>query len=205
LGSGVTGGLLVPDEFIIDPWSVSVAFATQALIAGADFKLNCSVTGIEFSSNIFKIRHSNGVIKSKFVINAAGLYSDRIDNLLGYNNLKITPRRGELIVFDKLSRKLVNHIVLPVPTKMGKGVLVSPTIFGNVMLGPTAVDVQDKDDKSTTESGLEFLKSQGTGQSLVPILLREEITTIYTGLRAASNQSDYLIIARIKIHQLLWN
>ena len=191
LGRGALAGLEVPDEFIIDPWSVSVAFATQAKIRGAEVRLNSEVTSVSEENGAYSLTTTSGVIKTKFVINAAGLYSDWIDTLFGFNDLVITPRRGELIVFDKLSRKLVNHIILPVPTKMGKGVLISPTIFGNVMLGPTAVDVTDKNDKSVTEAGIEFLLEKG--RKLSPALLKEEITTMYAGLRAASNQTDYMI------------
>ena len=196
LGAGILGGLEIPDEFIIDPWSVSVAFATQAQRAGAEFKFNSEVLSIEQSPNVFSIQTSNGNIKSTYIINAAGLYSDVIDRYLGFMELEIHPRRGELIVFDKLARTLVNHIILPVPTKMGKGVLVSPTIFGNIMLGPTAVDVKDKEDRSTTNEGINYLLQKG--EQLAPKLLTEEITTMYTGLRAASNQPDYFIKRREK-------
>jgi glycerol-3-phosphate dehydrogenase len=194
LGPGILGGLEIPDEFIIDPWSVSVAFATQAKRVGADFKFNSKVLSISQTIEGFSIETKNENIQSAFLINAAGLYSDVIDRHLGFTDLEIHPRRGELIVFDKLARTLVNHIILPVPTKMGKGVLVSPTIFGNIMLGPTAVDVKDKEDTSTTEEGVNYLLQKG--KSLAPKLLKEEITTMYTGLRAASNQPDYFIKRR---------
>ena len=141
---------------------------------------------------VTSIKTSQGNFNCKYVINSAGLFSDEIENLIGFDELKVHPRRGELIVFDKLARKLFNHIILPVPTKMGKGVLISPTIFGNVMLGPTAKDVEDKNDRRTTQEGLDYLIEKG--KKLAPVLLKEEITTMYTGLRAASNQSDYYIV-----------
>ena len=194
LGSGVLGGLEIPDEFIIDPWSVSIAFATQTKKAGADFKFDSEVLAISQNPGGFTIRTTKENIACTYIINAAGLYSDLIDRYLGFSDLEINPRRGELIVFDKMARNLVHHIILPVPTKMGKGVLVSPTIFGNIMLGPTAVDVTDKEDKSTTEEGINYLLQKG--ELLAPQLLNEEITTMYTGLRAASNQPDYFIKRR---------
>ena len=191
LVSGVLGGLEIPDEFIIDPWSVSIAFATQAQRAGADFKFDSEVLTIAQVPQGFSIQTKNETIQCAFIINAAGLYSDVIDRMLGFSELKINPRRGELIVFDKLARNLLHHIILPVPTNMGKGVLVSPTIFGNIMLGPTAVDVIDKEDKSTTEEGVNYLLKKGN--QIIPKLLDEEVTTMYTGLRAASNEPDYFI------------
>jgi glycerol-3-phosphate dehydrogenase len=109
--------------------------------------------------------------------------------MAGLNGFTVTPRRGELIVFDKLSRRLVSHILLPVPTGKTKGVLIAPTVFGNVMLGPTADDIQRKDDTSSTVDGLARLRAQG--ERLMPDLLENEVTAVYAGLRAATEHSDY--------------
>ena len=103
----------------------------------------------------------------------------------------VTPRRGELIVFDKLARPLVRHVILPVPTKAGKGVLVSPTVFGNVVLGPTAEDVPDKSAADSTAAGLASLLAKG--RRIVPALVDEEVTAVYVGLRAATEHADYQI------------
>ena len=109
----------------------------------------------------------------------------------GISAFTVTPRRGELLVFDKLSRGLVNRIVLAVPSKVGKGVLISPTIYGNVMLGPTAEDLSDKADTGTSEAGFDFLLEKG--RRLMPRLLDEEVTASYAGLRATIDRDDYLI------------
>jgi glycerol-3-phosphate dehydrogenase len=127
------------------------------------------------------------------VINAAGLGADVIDGQFGFARFTVTPRRGELIVYDKLARPLVDTIVLPVPTARGKGVLVSPTIYGNVMLGPTSEDLADRTATGTSRDGLLSLLDKGG--RLMPQLLEEEITATYAGLRAAIDQSDYLIDA----------
>jgi glycerol-3-phosphate dehydrogenase len=111
--------------------------------------------------------------------------------MFGYDRFQVTPRRGELLVFDKLARPLVNKIVLPVPTARGKGVLISPTIYGNIMLGPTAEDLQDRTATGTSEAGLDFLL--GKSRRLMPRLLDEEVTASYAGLRAAIDAGDYLI------------
>jgi glycerol-3-phosphate dehydrogenase len=95
------------------------------------------------------------------VINAAGLRSGEIHRMSGFDGFTVTPRRGELIMFDKLSRPLVRHAILPVPTATTKGVLIAPTVFGNVMLGPTAVDVERKDDMSSTAEGIAYLERRG--------------------------------------------
>ncbi len=198
LGKGALGALTVPGEWIIDPWTPIVAFATQAKLAGAEILLKTKVEKITYSDNQFRLSTTNGnqsvEILAKYLINAAGLYSDEIDGQLGIADFKITPRRGELIVFDKFARRLINHVILPVPSSMGKGVLISPTVFGNIMLGPTAENLTDKSATGSTNSGLESLKQKG--QKIAPALLDEEITAIYAGLRAASEHSDY----QIKLH-----
>ncbi|MFM7495574.1 MAG: NAD(P)/FAD-dependent oxidoreductase [Candidatus Nanopelagicus sp.] len=200
LGKGALAALTVPGEWIIDPWTPIVAFATQAKLAGAHILLNTKVEKITYSDNQFKLAtitpDGSHQITSKYLINAAGLYSDEIDGQLGVADFKITPRRGELIVFDKLARKLINHVILPVPSSMGKGVLVSPTVFGNIMLGPTAENLEDKTATGSTKSGLDTLKAKG--EKIAPALLDEEITAIYAGLRAASEHADY----QIKLHKV---
>ncbi|RZK70750.1 MAG: FAD-dependent oxidoreductase, partial [Rhodococcus sp. (in: high G+C Gram-positive bacteria)] len=134
---------------------------------------------------------SSGDISARWVINAAGLGADYIDKEFGYDRFHVTPRRGELLVYDKLARPLIDKIVLPVPTSRGKGVLVSPTIYGNVMLGPTAEDLTDRSATATSEAGFEFLL--GKGGTLMPRLLEEEVTATYAGLRAATDYGDYLV------------
>jgi glycerol-3-phosphate dehydrogenase len=194
LGEGAVAALTVPGEWVIDPWSPIVAFATQAKLAGAQVLLNTKVESITPSAEQFLLTTNNGQLSCKYLINAAGLYSDEIDNKLGFNDFKITPRRGELIVFDKLARSQINHIILPVPTKMGKGVLVSPTVFGNIMLGPTAENLEDKTATGTTPDGIAGLLERV--KKIAPSLINEEITATYAGLRAASEHSDY----QIKLH-----
>lgn len=191
VNSGALGGLMVPGEFIICPFSIPLSFATQAVLNDVKLLLNFPVTDIIEENDVYTLSGSGGTVKSKYVINAAGLNSDVIDHLLGFERFKVTPRRGELIVFDKLARNLVNHVLLPVPTSITKGVLVSPTVFGNIMLGPTAEDLDDKEATNTSTEGLEFLWKKGEG--IISKLLDEEVTSTYAGLRAATEHSDYQI------------
>lgn len=191
LGSGVTGGLTVPGEAVIDAWSLPIGLVTDAVNRGATLLLGHHVEAIETSECETRIHTSGGDVHAQWVINAAGLGSDAIDELFGYDRLKVHPRRGELLVFDKLAARLADKIVLAAPSKAGKGVLISPTAFGNLMLGPTSEDMEDKSDTSTTREGLNFLLEKGA--RIIPALLEEEVTAAYAGLRAANNQSDYLI------------
>ena len=191
LGPGALGGLVVPDEGIICPWTTPLAYATEAHLRGVEFLLDCPVLGVEVGAESTTLVTSRGSIGARWVVNAAGLASDVVDGFFGYSRFTVVPRRGELIVYDKFARGLVDHIVLPVPTSKGKGVLVSPTIYGNVMLGPTSENLADRTDTATTEDGFNFLLTKGRG--IMPRLLDEEVTASYAGLRASTEQSDYIV------------
>lgn len=195
LGHGALGGLTVPDESIICTWTVTLALATDARQRGAELLFHRRVESVDTTTEdgVTVLHTSGGDVRARYVINAAGLGCDLIDAMYGYHRFTVTPRRGELFVFDKLARPLVDKIVLPVPSKLGKGVLVSPTIYGNVMLGPTAEDLEDRTDTATSEEGFEFLLSKG--KKLMPRLLQEEVTASYAGLRAAVDVGDYIIEA----------
>lgn len=191
LGAGALGGLVVPDESIICTWTVNLALATDAVNRGAVLMTNRRVERVDVGTEVTTVHTSAGPIVARWVVNAAGLGADVVDALFGHARFTVTPRRGELIVYDKLARPLVDVIVLPVPSARGKGVLISPTIYGNVMLGPTSENIVDRAATATTQAGLDFLLAKG--RALMPRLLEEEITATYAGLRAAIDSSDYLI------------
>src|SRR5687768_7214435 len=191
LGEGALGGMFVPGEGILCTFTIPLACATQAVVNGVTLKLNFAVKSIKKTEDGSIISNGSEEIQAKWVINAAGLYSDEINHHFGYENFKVTPRRGELIVYDKLARPLVNHVLLPVPTAITKGVLISPTIYGNVLLGPTAEDLPEKTATNTSAKGLQSLLEKG--EKILPALLEEEVTATYAGLRAATEHSDYQI------------
>jgi glycerol-3-phosphate dehydrogenase len=191
LAEGVRGGLTVPGESIICTWTTSLAYATEARARGARLLLEHHVDRVEVAADRTTLRTPVGDVRARFVVNAAGLRADAVDALFGHHRITVTPRRGELLVFDKLARPLAARIILPVPTSMGKGVLIAPTVYGNVMLGPTAEELSDKDATGTSEAGLRLLLSKG--EALMPDLLREEITATYAGLRAKIDSDDFVI------------
>jgi glycerol-3-phosphate dehydrogenase len=191
LGRGALGGLRIPDEALICPFTPPLAFATQAVVNGVDLRLDSPLHAVQVGPDATELATGSGTLRARFIVNAAGLYADTVDRLFGHADFTVTPRRGELIVFDKLARPLIAHILLPVPTKVSKGVLVSPTVFGNVVLGPTAEDVPDKDARGSTAEGLASLLDKG--RRLLPALLDEEVTAVYVGLRAATEHADYQI------------
>jgi glycerol-3-phosphate dehydrogenase len=200
LGPGALGALEIPDESIICPWTTPLAFATEAVRAGVRLALRTRVTGIRPAAGGpgghgaagHEIQTAGGgSLRCRWLVNAAGLDSDRVDAMADGGGFTITPRRGELIVYDKLARPLLRSILLPVPTARTKGVLVAPTVYGNVLLGPTAQDVPDRSDTATTGTGLAALLAEGG--RVLPGLVREEVTACYAGLRAATEHRDYQI------------
>ena len=192
LGPGARGALEIPDEHIVCPFTPPLAYATQAVLAGTDLRPAERVTRLDrLDAGGWLLETTRGELTAGWIVNAAGLHSDEVHRMAGHDGFKVTPRRGELIVYDKLSRPLIRHIVLPVPTATTKGVLVAPTVFGNVMLGPTAVDIDRKDDTSSTAEGLAYLRS--LGGRLMPDLAEHEITAVYVGLRAATEHADYQV------------
>ncbi|KMO83920.1 NAD(P)/FAD-dependent oxidoreductase [Mycolicibacterium chlorophenolicum] len=191
LGPGALAGLTVPGESIICTWTTNLALATDAVARGAILLRGARVTGATVGPEHTTLHTTRGDVRGRWVINAAGLGADLLDAEFGHQRFTVTPRRGELLVFDKLARPMVPVIVLAVPSSRGKGVLVSPTIYGNVMVGPTSENLTDRTATGTSESGFEFLVSKG--RALMPALFDEEITATYAGLRAASDHDDYLI------------
>lgn len=197
LAPGATGAVEIPGESIICAFTTPLAFATQAVCNGVEVRFDSAVVAHENDSqgnHVLSI-DGGGEMRARYVVNAAGLHSDDVHGLFGHDGFSVVPRRGELIVFDKLSRSLVSHILLPVPTAKTKGMLVAPTVFGNVMVGPTADDIEDKSATGSTDVGIRALVDKGT--ALVPSLMQEEVTAVYAGLRAATEHSDY----QISVHE----
>lgn len=195
LGPGAMGALAVPDEAIICPFTTPLALATDAVLHGVRLLRRTAVTGLRRADGhgeaLVEVSTTRGVMRARWVVNAAGLRADEVDGLLGVERFTVTPRRGELIVFDKLARSLLSHILLAVPGRLGKGVLVSPTVLGNVVLGPTAVDIADKEATGSTAEGIAHLRT--AGRRILPALLDEEVTAVYVGLRAATGAPDYAL------------
>jgi glycerol-3-phosphate dehydrogenase len=190
LGPGAHGAIEVPREALVCPFTTPLAYATEAVLAGCDLRCSTPVTSVtRLADGGFRLATPAAGLTARYLVNAAGLRSDEIDRMLGHERFTVTPRRGELIVFDKLARPLVEQIILAVPTRITKGVLIAPTVFGNVMLGPTAEDVERKDDTDSTAAGLAYLR--GEAARIMPELLEHEVTAVYAGLRAATEHVDY--------------
>ncbi len=182
----VKGGLYIPRESIIDPFIFVVAMAENAVANGAQFILNCEVTGIKKDGDkVIGAETTKGYIEADYIINAAGLFCDDIANMVGKGEYTVIPRKGQFYILDKNTECKVNHIVLPIPTKVTKGKLMTPTIHGNMLVGPTAEDLEDKYDKSTNKEGLDSIRADVS--KLIPGVKLQDTITQYAGLRANRN------------------
>ncbi len=183
--------LYAPGGAIVCPYELTVAAIGNAMDNGAELKLNFDVKSIDKNDGTFVVSSGNESIEARYVINAAGINSDKIAKLAGDNSFDVHPRSGEYILLDKECGNLVSHTIFVVPGKMGKGILVTPTVDNNVLLGPTSVDLTDKDNKEITEGGLEAVKS-GAGKSVKNLPLNMAITS-FCGLRSVGSTGDFII------------
>lgn len=193
LSGRAVAALEVPGEHIIDPWSAPLAYALQALANGARIHRAMPVTAVARHPSGWRLSTPGGDVIAGLVINCAGNHGDLIEQLVRRPSFRIQPRKGQFVVFDKSAARLMPTIVLPVPTERTKGVVLCPTIFGNVLVGPTAEDQEDRDRASVERETLESLL--GEAGRIVPGLASEPVTATYAGLRPASDRADYLIEA----------
>ena len=187
----VIGGLYAPSAGIVETWELAIAYAENAIDNGTELILNYEVKDIHKEKDFFVITNGTKEIKAKIVINAAGVFADKINNMVASPYFEINPRKGEYFLLDKTSKGLVNHTIFQCPTKKGKGVLVAPTIDGNILLGPTSEDINDKTDKATTKSGLDYIRESAL-KTTKAVEFREVITT-FAGLRAEPSTDDFII------------
>jgi glycerol-3-phosphate dehydrogenase len=186
LSPEVKAGLYIPRESIIDPFLLVVAYAENAQANGASFLLNTKVTGMTVEHNrIQSVQTTGEEILPSYVVNAAGLFGDEIAAMVGKNDYYVNPRKGQFYILDKNTNCKVNHIVLPIPTKLTKGKLMCPTIHGNMLVGPTAEELSDKEDASTDTAGL--LSVEEDVRRLIPQVNLRDTITQYAGLRPNRN------------------
>jgi glycerol-3-phosphate dehydrogenase len=193
LSKSALGGVWVPGEHVIDPWSAPLAYAHQAIAHGAVIVREAEVTGAEFANDGWRIVSKKGDVFARVVINAAGLFGDHIEALARPSPFTIKPRKGQFVVFDKPAAKLVRSIILPVPSVRTKGVVLFRTIFGNLAIGPTAEETDERENVSTDSATLETLKARAI--EMLPALSTVDVTAIYAGLRPATEHKDYIIEA----------
>ncbi len=183
--------LYAPTGAIVCPFGMTYALAENAANNGAEFRFDTLVTKVEKTENGWHLETSRGPLEAKVVVNAAGVYADTLHNQVSDDTLIITPRRGEYVLLDRAASGHVRHTVFQLPGAMGKGVLVTPTVHGNTLIGPTAVDIEDRDNVATTAEGLDYLRSR-SGNAIKDLPLKQTITG-FAGLRAHEARHEFYI------------
>lgn len=193
VGEQAKGALYAPDSAVICPFGLTIALAENAAVNGVKFYFETTVEQIHKKEKGYEILTDQGSFETKAVINAAGVYSDVIHNMVCEKGeeLKIVPRKGEYILYDKKVGSLVEHTLFQLPTALGKGVLVTPTVHGNLLTGPTAEDIEDKSEVSTSSEGLaSVLEKAALSIAQVP---SKQVITSFAGLRAHGPKGDFII------------
>lgn len=187
----VYAALYAPTAGIVCPFSLNIALAENAYMNGIDFRFDTEVQEIVRIEKGYEIHTDNGTFQARYIVNAAGVYADKFHNMVSGKKIHITPRRGDYCLLDKNAGSHVGRTIFTLPTKYGKGVLVTPTVHGNLLVGPTAIDVEDKEGTNTTAAGLDGVISKA-GQSVRDLPMRQVITS-FAGLRAHEDGDEFII------------
>ncbi len=191
VSDSVVGALLCNSSGIVCPYELTIAATEVAVTNGAEFIRNCEVKEIRDNGDYFTLGTTAGEIEATYIINAAGTHTDEVARMIGDESFKIINRKGEYYLLDKSFGYLADHTIFQCPNPMGKGVLVTPTVDGNLLIGPTALDVDGKDDTDTTPQGLDAVISKAA-KSVPEVTLRGAITS-FAGVRAHPENDDFLI------------
>ena len=187
----VYAALYAPSAGIVCPFGLNIAMAENACENGVEFKFDTKVQRLEKKDDIWEIHTNQGVFKTKYVVNAAGVYADKFHNMVSEKKIHITPRRGDYCLLDKTAGAHVSKTIFALPNEFGKGILVTPTAHGNLLLGPTAIDIEEKEGMNTTREGLDQVLTKA-GQNVKDIPMRQVITS-FAGLRAHEEGHEFII------------
>ena len=183
--------LYAPTGGIVCPFGLTIALAENAADNGVEFRFHTEVKKIVKETGGFLTETNHGTVRSRYVVNAAGVYADKFHNMVSEIKIHITPRKGDYCLLDKEAGKHVSHTIFQLPGKYGKGVLVTPTVHGNLLLGPTAVDIEDKESTKTTAEELAEVTAK-SALSVEGIPYRQVITS-FSGLRAHEDKDDFIL------------
>ena len=187
----VVAALWAPTGGIVCPFGLTIALAENACDNGVEFRFNTAVTDIVKTPQGYTLKTNDGEIDTKTVVNAAGVFADELHNMVSENKLHITPRKGDYCLLDKEAGAHVSSTIFQLPGKYGKGILVTPTVHGNLLLGPTAVDVESKENMATTAAEIaDVVKKSAVSVKNVPYRLT---ITSFSGLRAHEDGDDFVI------------
>lgn len=193
LSDDTEGALYAETAGIVCPFNLNIALAENANVNGVDFYFNTEVIKVSKPEDgLWHLQTNNGEYRAKCIVNAAGVYADRFHNMVSEDKIHITPRRGQYFLLDKEVGDFVHHTIFPQPTKLGKGVLISPTVHGNLIVGPNAEDIEDKEGTATTAEGIEELMKKGT-LNVKNLQVSREVITSFAGLRAHEDGHEFII------------
>ncbi len=190
LSQNVCGALWAPSAAIVNPWEYALAMIEVSVRNGVELRRNCCVKDAKAINGGYCLTVPGGTVEARCVVNAAGIWAQSVHSMLEPANFHITPTRGEYYLLDKSEGNRVNHVIFQCPNKLGKGVLVAPTVHGNLIVGPNAEAVEG-DDTSCTGKGLDFVKS--TAQRSVPSINFGESIRNFAGVRANADVDDFII------------
>ena len=191
LAETVCGALLAPTAAIVDPWGLCIAEAEVAVRNGAELKRSSEVVGIDDLGDHYVVHTASGDYETRYLVNCAGVHGHEISAMGGESEWAAKPSRGEYYLLDKSSGDLVNHVIFQCPSALGKGVLVAPTVHGNLIVGPNAEPVADGDDRATTRIGLDQVAASSR-KSVPTVDLRQSIRN-FSGVRAVTSEEDFII------------
>lgn len=191
LSKEVKAMLYAPTGGIVCPFKMTIALAENANVNGVEFAFDTQVKHIKKTETGYLIETDKGGYETRCIVNAAGVYADVLHNMVSSKKLSITPRKGEYCLMDKKAGTFVSHTIFQLPTAMGKGVLITPTVHGNLLAGPTAEDIGDKEGVQTTSKGIEKLsKLARKSAENVPLSM---VITSFAGLRATEQGGDFVL------------
>lgn len=194
LNPALSCGLYAPTGAIVCPFGLTFAAVGNAMDNGAELLLNFAVTAIARGAEGFTVTAADGrEVRSRYLVNSAGVFADEIARMLGDESFTVHPRRGEYMLLDKEYGSTTNCTIFHTPTAMGKGVLISPTVHGNLLVGPTATDMEDKNDTATTSEGFAAIRAKA-GDNVANLPYGKVITS-FCGLRAVGSTGDFIIKA----------
>ncbi|MGI6579506.1 MAG: NAD(P)/FAD-dependent oxidoreductase [Saccharofermentanales bacterium] len=191
LSEEVIGALWIPESGVINPWEFTISMAEVAVREGVKLELNQKVVEIERKPEYYLVKTETDQFQSKYVVNAAGVHSDQIHNMVAEPAFKIKPTRGQYFLLDRSAGETVKSVIFPCPTELTKGILVSPTVHDNILVGPDAETISDPENTSTTREVLDLIAEQAR-RSVPSLNFRNNIRN-YSGVRANSDYNDFFV------------
>ncbi|MCP4177233.1 MAG: NAD(P)/FAD-dependent oxidoreductase [bacterium] len=191
ISKNIKGGLLAETAGIVSPYELAIALTENAIVNGINIQLNTEVFNIEKENEYFNIVTNKNEILTKIVINASGVYADKINDMVSQERFRIIPKKGQYMLLNKTAEDLAKHVIFQCPTQKGKGILVTPTVYGNILIGPDSQETEDRLDVAISENKLEYIKE--TALKSFDNIPFNKIIKKFAGLRAEADTGDFIV------------